>query len=113
MRILLRRRPLWLAVNAMGLGAFLFAASGFWVRPGEEGLPVGPADGFIWLFTVAPILGVFAIFNVCALVAIARRRASTPIRAAFALWVIVAVLWAGALVVDHWRSVRYVDAAYV
>jgi hypothetical protein len=75
--------------------------------------PQGLFDAFYSLMFLIPILGAFMVFNSVALLAIVRGRAVTPIRTALLLWFVVVALWGGTLAVDHYRSVRYIDAQYV
>lgn len=113
MKPALRLRTVWLVLNAVGIAAYLAFASKLWVVSGEEGMPGGPGDAFYWLLFLAPVLGLFLIFNTVALVAIVRRRSATQLRLALFVWLVVVGLWAGTLAVDHYRSVRFIDAAYV
>ena len=83
-----------------------------WVRPGEEGMPGGPGDAFYCLLVLVPVLVVFAVLNSIALTAIVRRPRTLGRRLALALWLAVAVLWVGAVVMGHLYSVRQIDARY-
>lgn len=113
MKPALRRRTAWLVLNAVGMAAYLALASNLWVVPGEEGMPGGPGDAFYWLFFVVPVLGLFLVVNTGALIAIVRRLSATKLRLALFVWLVVAGLWAATLTVDHYRAVRFIDAAYV
>lgn len=112
MKSLHRRRTLWLAANALGVAVYLKMASALWVVPGEEGMPGGPGDAFYWLFFVVPVLAAFLLVNSVALVVIARRFRASGRCVALAIWLAVALLWAGAVVIDYQRSVRFIDAQY-
>ena len=65
--------------------------------------------GFDWFYVG---LAVFAVLNSIALTAIVRRPRSLGRRVALALWLAVAVLWIGAVVMDHLHSVRHIEARY-
>jgi hypothetical protein len=112
MKSLFRRRTLWLALNVLGMAVYLKLASALWVRHGEEGTPGGPGDAFYWLLILVPVLAVFATLNSIALTAIVRRPRALGRRVALALWLAVAGLWVGAVVIDQLHSVRHIDAQY-
>ena len=112
MKSLIRRRTLWLSLNVLGMVVYLKLASALWVRPSEEGTTGGPGDAFYWLLILIPILAGFFILNSIALAAIVRRLRVIGQRVALTLWLAVATLWIGAVVVDHLHSVRYIDAQY-
>ncbi len=112
MKAVLRRRTLWLAVNAAGIAVYLYLASKLWVVPGEEGTPGGPGEAFYWLLCLVPVLGLFLTFNIVALFAVLLRGSAKRLSVALLVWAIVASLWVGTLAVDHYRSIRYVDAQY-
>src|SRR3954470_3713706 len=100
MKSLFRRRTLWLALNVLGMTAYLKLASTLWVRPGEEGSPGGPGDAFYWLLVLVPVLAVFVVLNSIVLAAIVRRPRAPGRRVALALWLAVAVPWMGTVVTD-------------
>ena len=113
MRLQLRRRSIWLALNFVGVTVYLWLAASLWVRPGEEGEPGGPGDGFYWLFCLLPVLLVYLVINVIALVTIVQRLMRGGRHwSALSLWLVSVSLWAGAIAYDHHRSVRYIDAQY-
>lgn len=103
----------WIAINIVGMAAYLWAASALWVRPGEEGTPGGPGDAFYWLFILVPIMVCFAVINLAALISVLREafrnRRFWPILA----WLIVMALWSALLVFDRFKSLRVIDPAYV
>src|SRR5215510_11112685 len=99
---MLIRRILWLTLNVVGVGVYLWLASALWVRPGEEGEPGGPGDAFYWLFYLVPILLSSLVINLVALFVIIRRIVvSRRGWAALALWLSVAAVWAGAVAYDQ------------
>lgn len=112
MKSLIRRRTLWLSLNVLGMAVYLKLASALWVRPGEEGTPGGPGDVFYWLLVLIPILAGFFVLNSIALAVVVRRLRVIGRRVALTLWLAVATLWIGAVVIDHLHSVRYIDAQY-
>ncbi len=112
MKSLFRTRSLWLGVNALGVAIYLRLASALWVRPGEEGTPGGPGDAFYWLGILLPILIGFAALNVTVLIAIVLRLKARRRRVALAFWFAVAVVWVGAVVIDHVRAFTEIDAKY-
>ena len=112
MKSLIRRRTLWLSLNVLGMAVYLTLASALWVRPGEEGTPGGPGDAFYWLLILIPILAGFFVLNSITLAVIVRRLRVIGQCVALTLWLAVALLWIGAVVVDHLHSVRYIDAQY-
>ena len=112
MKFLLRRRTLWLAVNVLGMLIYLKLVSALWVIPGEEGMPGGPGDAFYWLFFLVPVLAAFTLVNSIALFIAVRRFRRSGGCVALAVWLAVAVLWAGTVVIDHQRQARHIDAEF-
>ncbi|MDQ0586101.1 hypothetical protein [Variovorax paradoxus] len=112
MKSLLRRRTLWLAANVLGMAVYLKLASALWVVPSEEGMPGGPGDAFYWLFFLVPVLAAFTLVNSMALFIVVSRFRRSGGRVALVVWLAVAVLWAGTVVIDHQRQVRYIDAEF-
>lgn len=112
MKSLFSPRRLWLGVNVLGIAIYLYLASALWVRPGEEGTPGGAGDAFYWLGILVPILSGFVVLNVTVLTVIVLRLKALRRRVALAFWFAVAFLWAGAVVVDHVRAFREIDAKY-
>ena len=103
---------MWLGANVIGIAIYLNLASALWVRPGEEGTPRGPGDAFYWLGVLVPILTGFVVLNVTVLTVIVLRMKALRRRVALAFWFAVAFLWVGAVVVDHVRAFREIDAKY-
>ncbi len=103
---------IWLASNLVGMGAYLFLASVLWVRPEYQGTPGGPGDAFVWLLTIVPVLLLFATVNLAALVRviIEYRRAKSLVPVL--LWIIVCSVWLNVILLDHVKSVRYIDSKY-
>jgi hypothetical protein len=100
----------WIAANVVGALVYLFTSMALWV-PTEEvgkGYPGGPGDAFYWLFYLVPILALFLLINLVAVVRMIRvayrRRTAAPL-IPFAF---VVVLWGVVLLVDHLKSYRVI-----
>lgn len=113
MGYLMRRLSRWVAINLIGMAAYLWAASALWVRPGEEGTPGGPGDAFYWLFTLVPIMVVFAGFNVAKFILVLREAFRNRRLAPLVVWLMVITLWAAVLVFDRYKAFTVIDPAYV
>src|SRR6185312_8943347 len=50
-------------VNAPGLIAYIFFASGLWIPPGQEGLPHDARGDLLWGLAVFPFLAVCTLIN--------------------------------------------------
>jgi hypothetical protein len=82
-------------LNLLGAALYLHNASALW---GNQGMP-GPGDGFYWIMEVAPILIVFGISNLAALVHLVRTRRRAPLPR-FAAFAVVGCIWISALGFD-------------
>lgn len=103
---------LWLAVNVMGMGLYLFFAAALWVAPEDQGTPGGPGDAFAWLFTVVPVLLVFAVPNLVALSKVIKGYRRTRSLVPVLLWIVVCSVWLNVLLFDHIKAFRYIDSKY-
>lgn len=103
---------LWLAVNVIGMGLYLFFASALWVAPEDQGNPGGPGDAFVWLFTVVPVLLVFTVANLLALFKVIKEYHRTRSLVPVLLWIVVCSVWINVLLFDHIKGVRYIDSKY-
>ncbi len=110
MRFLLRRASWWVLFNFAGMAGYLFLASMLWVRPGEEGVPGGPGDGFYRLVCLVPVLVLFFALNVAALFFVVYQIKRTGRKRALALWLGVALLWMGTAALDQHKSFRTMDS---
>ena len=113
MNLPLRRRTLWLGLNALGICCYLKLASSLWAPPDEYGMPGGPGDAFYWLLYLVPILVGFLTLNFAALTVILRRGLHPNLVISLVAWFVVAALWGATVSLDHERSVRYIEARYV
>ncbi|MDP9125954.1 MAG: hypothetical protein M3N82_15380 [Pseudomonadota bacterium] len=78
----------WVAFNAFGMALYFLNSSRLW---GAMDFP-GAGDGLYWVVFVAPILGVFMLTNVVALIHVVRPRRRHPgIRTA--VFAIIAASW--------------------
>lgn len=113
MRYSKRKLNQWVAINIAGMATYLWAASALWVRPGEEGTPGGPGDAFYWLFVLLPIMAIFAVINLAALVSTLREVIQNRLYTPFVVWLIVTALWAALLAFDRYKAFTVIDPAYV
>ncbi len=112
MHLFRRRSSLWVALNVVGMAAYLKLASALWVLPGEEGTPGGPGDAFYWLFLLVPVLAVFLLFNLVALFFVVRRSRASGSTVPLTVWLTVAALWVATVAFDYHKSFRVIDAQY-
>ena len=55
---------LWTFINLVGLAVYMHLDSQLWAPRGQEDLPGGPGDAFIWGFSELPILLAFIVLDV-------------------------------------------------
>ncbi|RZI44169.1 hypothetical protein EGT07_01695 [Herbaspirillum sp. HC18] len=113
MGYLMRTLGRWIVINLMGMAAYLWAASVLWIRPGEKGTPGGPGDAFYWIFTLVPIMVVFAGLNVAKFIAVLREAFRNRRFVPLMVWIMVIALWTAALVFDRYKAFTVIDPAYV
>jgi small-conductance mechanosensitive channel len=113
MGYLKRRLIQWIAINLVGMTAYLWMASALWIRLGEEGTPGGPGDAFYSLFILVPIIVVFIAINLTVLVPVLREAVRNHRFWPFMAWLIMIALWAALLAFDRYKSFTVIDPAYV
>lgn len=98
----------WPTLNLAGIALYLRLASTLWPLPGEEHLPGGPGDAFVWILEILPLQVIAVAANTGAFVLVLRNRKHRdgPINALIV--VTVATLWLCAVVYDQERSFRWV-----
>jgi hypothetical protein len=102
MLLALHREKWWLAVNAVGLVAFLYLASETWREPELRGQEVATAGvAFVWALSALPVLFVFFVIDVVWL----SRAIALGFRSQEWRPTVVAMgagaIWVGAVVLDH------------
>jgi small-conductance mechanosensitive channel len=100
----------WAIANLIGIGFWLYLASALWPVKGEETAPGGPGDAFVIVFAIWPILLVFAVANFATLYLIIRRVHEK--RTAFAVWIVIILLWIAAVLIDHGQSGHKIAIGY-
>jgi hypothetical protein len=106
------RSALWVALNVAGMLIFLLLGQELWVRPGEEGEPGGPGDGFYFLFVLAPLLVTYIAVDLVALVAIFWRLRKFRRIEPLLVWLAVTALWFCTVAYDYHRSAIHVNQEY-
>jgi hypothetical protein len=106
------RSTLWVALNIAGMLVFLLLGRALWVRPGEEGEPGGPGDGFYLLFVLVPILVTYMAVDLAALAAIVCRLRKVGKFEPLLVWLAITALWFCAVAYDYHRSARHIDREY-
>jgi len=101
----------WALTNVVGIGLYLALASQLWPASGEENTPGGPGDAFFYLFVIGPLLLFFLATNVVMLCRIILR--SVARRSSLGLWILMALLWITAVLIDHSQAVHLISLDYL
>ena len=108
MRHHFRRAHIWIAINLIGMAAYLRLGSDLWTIPGDEGLPGGPGDAMYWCIVVAPVLLAYAVFNLISLSAIVDRVLLTGRLKSLYIWLAIVAFWVLTFRYDNLRSFRII-----
>jgi hypothetical protein len=103
-----RRASIWIALNLIGMAAYLRLGSDLWTNLGDEGPPGGPGDAFYWFFLMVPVLLAYLVFNLISLSAIVERVRQTGRLKSLYIWVAIAPLWIVTFRYDNLRSFRVI-----
>ena len=100
----------WVVTNIIGIGLYLALASRLWPTSGEENTPGGPGDAFFYFIVIGPILLFFLAANVVTLFRLIWR--SSEKRSVLGLWIVMALFWIAAVLIDHGQGVRLISPDY-
>lgn len=96
--------PTWLGVNAIGVAAFLVAASQTWVEPEVADVPGASGGGpLVWGLEALSIFVAFVLLNLCALVWVYLIRRHSASRSIGLAAMVSLPVWLIAFAVDHLR----------
>ena len=95
---------LWAGANVIGVGAYLSFASTLWTRPGEESGQSNLSNAFYWLSHSVPILVLFLVANVFAVMALRRSKNKSAARTATMYFRIFAAVWLLVVLFDWIKS---------
>jgi len=89
---------LFMVANAIGIAIYLRLASNGWRIPEEHGMVPVTGEPFLWAFAL-PVLGIFFLIDIAWGVVLLRNKDGKG----GLWWVLVAVSWIAALVVDFYH----------
>ena len=106
-----RMLRLFVILNLAGMVLYLYLSSSLWIQLSESGEPVVPGDTH-YTFFLWPLCGLFALFDLCALVVIVRRVLRGAGLRALSTWLAVAALWATVAVFAGLMAVEAVSTTF-